>query len=321
MTTPLELRGVVFLKDGTPVTVAPETNGPVLFISDILPHLGKDQEKKPVSEAFPGDNLNVTAGTVPDPPGGDEKDRVKLAVLSILHQRYGMTEHDFQSAELSLVPAASARDAGLDSSMIAAYGHDDRSCSYAAMKALFDCAEPEYTCVCILADKEEIGSEGITGMQSGFFDAAIEDLCAAEGTTLREVYAKSFCFSGDVTNAFDPNFADVSDPQNNARLGYGPCVMKATGRGGKSGSSDASAETMSKTRRLLDGAGISWQIGGLGKVDQGGGGTVALFLARRNIEVVDIGVPVLNMHAPAEVAAKIDCYETYRAFLALYGDK
>jgi aspartyl aminopeptidase len=318
LASPLELRGVVYLHDGTAVSIAPGENEPVLFISDLLPHLGADQAKKIVSEAFPGENLNVTVGTIPDKEDGDDK--IKLAVLSILHKRYGMTEHDFQSAELCLVPAGNARDAGLDGSMIGAYGHDDRSCSYAAMKALFDCGEPEYTAVCVLADKEEIGSEGITGMQSAFFDAVIEDLCAAEGTSLRTCYANSFCFSGDVTNAFDPNFADVSDPQNNARMNHGPCVMKATGRGGKGGSSDASAETMSKTRRLLDGAGVSWQMGELGKVDQGGGGTVALFLARRNIEVVDVGVPVLNMHAPMEVVSKIDCWETYRAFLALYQD-
>jgi aspartyl aminopeptidase len=319
LASPLELRGTVYLKDGTAVTVAPGIAEPVLFISDILPHLGKDQIKKTVEEAFPGDNLNVTVGTAPET--GDGEDRIKLAVMSVLHKRYGMTEHDFQSAELCLVPAGNARDAGLDGSMIGAYGHDDRACAYAAMKALFDAGEPEYTAVCVMADKEEIGSEGITGMQSAFFDTVTEDLCSAEGGSLRECYANSFCFSGDVTNAYDPNFADVSDPLNNARMGHGPCIMKATGRGGKSGSSDASAETMSKTRRLLDGAGICWQTGGLGKVDQGGGGTVALFLARRNIEVVDIGVPVLNMHAPMEVAAKIDCWETYRAFLALYQDK
>jgi aspartyl aminopeptidase len=319
MAAPLELRGVVYLRDGTAVTVAPGENEPVLFISDLLPHLGADQAKKIVSEAFPGENLNVTVGTVPDKEEGD--DRIKLAVMAVLHKRYGMTEHDFQSAELCLVPAGNARDAGLDGSMIGAYGHDDRSCAYAAMKALFDAEEPEYTAVCVMADKEEIGSEGITGMQSMFFDTVIEELCAAGGAALREVYQNSFCFSGDVTNAFDPNFADVSDPLNSARMGHGPCVMKATGRGGKSGSSDASAETMSKTRRLLGGAGICWQTGELGKVDQGGGGTVALFLARRNIEVVDIGVPVLNMHAPMEVVSKIDCWETYKAFLALYQDK
>ncbi|MDR0292677.1 MAG: aminopeptidase [Oscillospiraceae bacterium] len=325
LTAPLELRGVVYLRDGTAVSIAPAENEPVLFISDVLPHLGKEQEKKAVSEAFPGESLNVTVGTVPDreeaggPAPGDE--RIKLAVLSLLNRRYGMTEHDFQSAELCLVPAGRARDAGLDASMIAAYGQDDRSCAYAAMRALFDAPEPEYTGVCILADKEEIGSEGVTGMQSAFFDTVLEGVCLSQGGTLRECYQNSFCFSGDVTNAFDPNFPDVSDPQNNARLGYGPCVMKATGRGGKSGSSDASAETMSRTRRLLDGADVCWQMGELGKVDAGGGGTVAKYLAMRNIEVVDVGVPVLNMHAPTEVTAKIDCFETYRAFAALYNDR
>jgi aspartyl aminopeptidase len=269
MASPLELRGVVYLSGGNAAVIAPGEGEPVLFISDILPHLGADQAKKIVSEAFPGENLNVTAGCIPEKDEGD--DLIKLAVMGILHKRCGMTEHDFQSAELCLVPAGNARDAGLDGSMIGAYGHDDRSCAYASMRALFDCKEPEYTAVCVMADKEEIGSEGITGMQSAFFDTVIEELCAAEGTSLRACFANSFCFSGDVANAFDPNFADVSDPQNNARMNHGPCVMKATGRGGKSGASDASAETMSRTRRLLDGAGVSWQMGELGKVDQGGG--------------------------------------------------
>jgi aspartyl aminopeptidase len=319
MAAPLELRGVVYLKDGTAVTFAGGENEPCLFITDVLPHLGGEQSKKPVKEAFPGENLNVTAGTVPDTEEGEKDgEKIKLAVLSLLNKRYGMTECDFQSAELCLVPADNARDAGLDGSMIGAYGHDDRSCSYAAMKALFDTENPEYTCVCIMADKEEIGSEGITGMQSGFFETALEKFAGTENLPLRTCFENSFCFSGDVTNAFDPNFADVSDPLNNARMGYGPCVLKATGRGGKSGGSDASAETISKTRLMLDKAGITWQMGELGKVDQGGGGTVAVYLARRNIEVVDIGVPVLNMHAPMEVAAKVDCLETYRAFLALY---
>ncbi len=317
LATPLTLTGVVILADGRKVPV--DTGDTVLFISDILPHLGAEQGKKPLSEAFLGENMNVTAGTRPDAETGD--DRIKLAVLSCLHDRYGMTEHDFQSAELCLVPAFKTRDAGLDKSMIAGYGHDDRVCSYAAMRALFDAKETEYTCVCILADKEEIGSEGITGMKSKFVDSVLEDLCAGQDTTLRDCYAKSFCLSGDVCNAFDPNFADVSDPKNNARLGFGPGVFKATGIKGKSGSSDASAETMARLRSLLDKAGIVWQMGELGKVDQGGGGTVAKFIAERNIEVVDIGVPVLNMHAPMEIVAKIDCWYMYKACLALFEDR
>ncbi|MDR1669474.1 MAG: aminopeptidase [Oscillospiraceae bacterium] len=319
MAVPLELRGAVCLASGKKVDVAPEAGEPVLFISDILPHLGAEQAKKPISEAFPGEGLNVTAGLLPE---GDEKeDRVKLAVMTILNKRYGMVEDDFQSAELSLVPAGGANDAGLDRSMMGAYGQDDRACSYAALRALFDAREPEYTGVCILADKEEIGSEGITGMQSAFFDQVLEDLCEAEGCTLRDAYSNSFCFSGDVCNAFDPNFESVSDKRNNARLGYGPGIFKFTGTRGKAGSSDASAETMSRVRRLLDGAGVCWQMGELGKVDQGGGGTVAKYLANRNIEVVDIGMPVLNMHAPMEITSKIDCWQTYKAFLALYGER
>ncbi len=319
MAVPLELRGVVYLASGKKVEIAPEEGSPVLFISDILPHLGADQAKKSVSEAFPGEGLNVTVGSLPE--GDDKENRVKLAVMTLLNKRYGMAEDDFQSAELSLVPVGNARDAGIDRSMISGYGQDDRACAYAAVRALFDTPEPKYTSVCILADKEEIGSEGITGMRSAFFDQVLEDLCETEGCALRDAYRNSFCLSGDVCNAFDPNFESVSDKKNNARLGYGPGIFKATGTRGKSGSSDASAETMSRVRRLLDGAGVCWQMGELGKVDQGGGGTVAKYLANRNIEVVDIGMPVLNMHAPMEVTSKIDCWQTYKAFLALYGEK
>ncbi|MDR1692005.1 MAG: aminopeptidase [Oscillospiraceae bacterium] len=319
MATPLELRGVVYLADGKKVEITPEPDDPILFISDILPHLGAEQGKKVLSEAFPGEDLNITVGSLPE---GDEKEnRIKLTVMTILNQRYGMIEDDFQSAELSLVPVGNAWDAGLDRSMIGGYGQDDRSCGYAALLALFDADEPEYTGVCILADKEEIGSEGITGMQSAFYDQVLEDLCETEGVTLRDVYRSSFCLSGDVCNGLDPNFESVSDKKNNAKLGFGPGVFKYTGTRGKAGASDASAETMSRLRRLLDNAGVCWQMGELGKVDQGGGGTVAKYLAARNIEVVDIGVPVLNMHAPMEITAKLDCWQTYKAFLALYNER
>ena len=319
MAAPLEMRGVVCLPDGetVPVSIGADEGDPVLVITDLLPHLGADQMKKNVTEAFPGEGLNVLAGTRPDPSEGS--DRIKLAVMALLHEKYGITERDFMSAELSLVPVGSARDVGLDRTMIGAYGHDDRSCSYAGLRALFDVADPAHTAVCFLADKEEVGSEGVTGMRSGFFDHFLETLCAAQKTTLRDCYANSFCLSGDVCNAFDPNFADVSDPRNDARLGNGVAVSKYTGRGGKSGSSDASAETMGRLRGLLDKAGVIWQTAELGKVDKGGGGTVAVFLAQRDIEVVDCGVPVLSMHAPFEVVSKLDCYMAYKASLAVYG--
>ena len=319
MASPLELRGVICTPDGQTirVSVGAGENEPVLVITDLLPHLGEEQMKKTVTEAFPGEGLNVLIGSRPDPSEG--ADRVKLAVLELLRGKYGITEHDFVSAELCLVPAGPARDVGLDRAMIGAYGQDDRACSYAGLRALFDVGDaPEYTAVCFLADKEEIGSEGVTGMQGGFFDHFIEQLCAAQGASLRDCYAHSFCLSGDVINAFDPNFPDVSDARNEARLGHGVAISKYTGRKGKSGASDASAETMAYLRRVLDQAGVFWQSAALGKVDKGGGGTVAAYLARRDIEVVDGGVPVLSMHAPFEIVSKLDCYMAYKACLAVY---
>lgn len=321
MASPLELRGVVCTSDGETVRVSigADKDDPVLVITDLLPHLGADQMKKPVTEAFTGEGLNVLVGSCPDLAEGS--DRVKLAVMELLHNKYGITEHDFTSAELSLVPAGSARDVGLDRTMIGAYGHDDRSCSYAGLRALFDVKEPDRTAVCFLADKEEIGSEGVTGMRGGFFDNFIEQLCLSQGTTLRACYASSFCLSADVCNAFDPNFPDVSDPRNDGRLGHGVAICKYTGRAGKAGSSDAAAETMAYLRRILDGERVIWQTAELGKVDKGGGGTVAVFLAQRDIEVVDCGVPVLSMHAPFEVVSKLDCYMAYKACLAVFGER
>lgn len=321
MASPLALRGIVYLSDGSAVNVSvgDDPEDPVLVITDLLPHLAADQMKKPVSEAFPAEGLNVLVGTSPDAAEGT--DRIKLHVLELLHQKYGIIEADFQSAELSIVPAGDAREVGLDRSMIGGYGHDDRSCSYAGMRALFDIGTPQYTCVCMMADKEEIGSEGITGMQSAFFDTFVKDLCEAQGASLRRCYENSFCLSGDVCNAFDPNFPDVSDKSNNARINYGVGIFKYTGRGGKGGASDASAETMSKIRTILDREGVFWQMGELGKVDKGGGGTVAAYMARRNIPVVDAGVPVLSMHAPFEIISKLDAYMMYKACVAVYRDK
>ncbi|MDR3207062.1 MAG: aminopeptidase [Oscillospiraceae bacterium] len=316
---PLELRGVIVKADGTAVSVsiggAPEE--PVLVITDLLPHLAADQVKKNVSEAFPGENLNAIIGHKPDAAEGAK--RIKLAVLELLHNKYGVTEADFQSAELSLVPAGSARDVGLDGALLGGYGHDDRVCGYTALRGLFDLdGAPTYTSVCMLADKEEIGSEGVTGMRSAAFDTFIADLCDAQNTPLRVCFENSLCLSADVCNAFDPNFPEVSDKRNNARLGFGVGLMKYTGRGGKGGSSDASAETAAKVRGLLERKGARYQFGELGKVDQGGGGTVAVYMAQRNIEVLDAGVPVLSMHSPFEVVSKLDVYMTYLACLAVY---
>ena len=316
---PLELRGVVVKPDGTavPVSIGGAPSDPVFVITDLLPHLAQDQYKKNLSEAFPGEGLNAIAGHKPDAEEG--KDRIKLAVMDLLHKKYGITEADFTSAELSLVPALPARDVGLDAALIGGYGHDDRVCAYTALRGLLELdSVPEHTAVCMLADKEEIGSEGVTGMQGAAFDTFMCDLCEEQGVPLRVCYENTLCLSTDVCNAFDPNFPEVSDKRNNARLGYGIGLMKYTGSRGKSGASDASAETVARVRGLLDNANVRYQFGELGKVDQGGGGTVAAYLARRDIDVLDAGVPVLSMHSPFEIVSKLDVYMTYLACRALY---
>ena len=319
-TIPLELHGVVVLRDGTvqKVNIGGDEGDPKLVITDLLPHLGMEQSKKPLGQAIPGETLNLLLGSRPI---GEEEgsDRVKLAVMQLLNEKYGMTEDDFTSAELEAVPAAKACDIGLDRSMIGAYGHDDRVCAYAALRALLDLTEtPEKTAVCVLADKEEIGSDGVTGMQSAAFDTFMEDLCDAQEIPVRVCMEKSFCLSADVTAAYDPNFAEVYEKRNAAYLNYGIGLCKYTGARGKSGASDASAETVGYVRRLFDQADVIWQIAELGKVDAGGGGTVAMFMANRNITTLDAGVPVLSMHAPFEVVSKLDCYETYRGMTAVY---
>ena len=320
VTIPLALHGVVALKDGSRVTVriGEEKGEPRLVITDLLPHLGAAQNKKPLAEAVPGETLNLLLGS--EPIGGEEESgRVKLAVMKLLHEKYGILEDDLTSAELEAVPAVKACDIGLDRSLIGAYGHDDRVCAYAALKALLDLEEaPEKTAVCILADKEEIGSDGVTGMQSAAFDTFVEDLCAAQDVALRACFGKSFCLSADVTAAFDPNFPDVFEKRNESQLNYGVGLCKYTGARGKSGASDADAETVAYVRRLFDQAGVIWQISELGKVDAGGGGTVAMYMANRNISTLDAGVPVLSMHAPFETVAKLDCYETYKAMRAVF---
>ena len=320
LTLPLALHGVVAMKDGSQVTVrvGEDEGDPRLVITDLLPHLGAAQNKKPLAEAVPGETLNILLGSRPI-GGEDESGRVKLAIMNLLYEKYGIVEDDLNSAELEAVPALKACDIGLDRSLIGAYGHDDRVCAYAALKALLDLTEtPEKTAVCILADKEEIGSDGVTGMQSAAFDTFIEDLCAAEDVPLRACFEKSFCLSADVTAAYDPNFPDVFEKRNEAQVNYGIGLCKYTGARGKSGASDADAETVAYVRRVLDEAGVLWQISELGKVDAGGGGTVAMYMANRNITTLDAGVPVLSMHAPFEVVAKMDCYQTYKAMGAIF---
>ncbi len=320
VTIPLELHGVVALKDHSKVSVSigTEPGDPRLVITDLLPHLGAEQSKKPLGEAVAGETLNLLLGSCPI-GGEEESGRVKLAVMQLLNEKYGITEDDFSSAELEAVPAGKACHIGLDRSMIGAYGHDDRVCAYAALKALLDLDKtPGKTAVCVLADKEEIGSDGVTGMQSAAFDTFLEDLCESQGVPVRVCFERSFCLSADVTAAFDPNYSDVYEKRNAAYLNYGVGLCKYTGARGKSGASDADAETVAYIRRIFDDADVIWQIAELGKVDAGGGGTVAVYMANRNITTLDAGVPVLSMHAPFEVVSKLDCYETYRGMKAVY---
>ena len=317
-TVPLAIHGVVYRKDGTVVTVTigEDDNDPVLMVTDLLIHLAADQMQKPLAKGIEGEQLNVILGT--EPIEGEGADLVKLNVMKWLNEKYGIVEEDFLSAELTVVPAGRCREAGLDRSLLAAYGHDDRVCAYAELEALFAIENPAKTAVCILADKEEIGSVGISGMQSHYFEHFMGTLCRAQGVRLEDCFASSFCLSADVSNAFDPNFPETCDKRNNSQLNYGVAICKYTGARGKSGASDASAEAMGHVRTTLDKAGVIWQTATLGKVDQGGGGTVAAYMANRNIVTVDAGVPVLSLHAPIELVSKLDCYETMLACKAIY---
>ena len=321
-TIPLELHGVVILADGTKKTVniGGDAGDPKLVITDLLPHLGGEQNKKPLPEGISGEQLNLLLGSR---PVGDEEagQRVKLAVLQLLHEKYGITEDDFNSAELEAVPAVNACEIGLDRSLLGAYGHDDRVCAYAAFKPILEIDTPAKTAVCVLADKEEIGSMGISGMQSEYFETFMGDLCKATGACLRRCFEGSFCLSADVSNAYDPLYPETCDKGNNTRINYGTGIFKYTGARGKSGSSDAAAEVMAYVRRLFADHDVIWQTGELGKVDQGGGGTVACYMANRNIETVDAGVPVLSMHAPMELVSKLDTYMTYKGMKVFYEDK
>lgn len=322
VTIPLELRGVIALRSGelVRVSIGSGQGDPQFVITDLLPHLAADQSKKPLGEAITGEGLNILVGSRPL-ADDDGADRVKMAVLELLNTKYGITEEDFISAELMAVPAFNATDIGFDRSMIGAYGHDDRVCSYASLVAILQLETPSRTAVCMLADKEEIGSEGVSGMKSASFDTFMEDLCHGQNVPLRACFEKSFCLSADVTAAFDPNYSDVYEKRNSAYVNYGMGVCKYTGARGKSGASDASAEVVAYLRRILDEAGVVWQMAELGKVDKGGGGTVAAYMAERNIDTIDAGVPVLSMHAPFEVASKLDCYMTFKGVKAVFDAK
>ena len=316
---PLALHGTVVRKDGSTLSVAigEEAGDPVFCVTDLLPHLAADQMRKTLAEGIEGEKLNILIGSAAlrDDTGSE---KVKVAIAKLLFEKYGIVEEDFISAELEAVPAAGARDIGLDRSMIGAYGHDDRVCAYAELAAIFDAKRPKKTAVCIFADKEEIGSEGVSGMQGEAFEYFMECLCKAQNVDLRTCLANSFCLSADVCAAFDPGFSEVFERKNAAYLNYGVGLCKYTGSGGKSGASDASSEVVGKIRKLLNDHKIAWQMCELGKTDAGGGGTVAKYMAKRNIDTLDAGVPVLSMHAPFEVVAKYDCYMTYRAVKAIF---
>ena len=318
-TIPLALHGAVALKDGSvlQVKIGEDESDPVFYISDLLPHLAQKQNAKTLGEAIEGEGLNIWFGNIPYTAADNDKDKtVKENILHILHEKYGMEEADFLSAELSLVPAYKAKDIGFDRALIGAYGHDDRVCSYPAFTALFDEASNAHTVMVVLADKEEIGSEGTTGMQCAVFTDLIDELASSFNTTSAAIRAKSKCLSADVNAAYDPNFAEVLEKQNATYLSCGAGVTKFTGARGKSGSSDADAEYVGFLRKLFDENGVIWQTGELGKVDIGGGGTVAKYIAKMNIDTIDIGVGVVSMHAPYEVISKADLYEEYLAFRA-----
>ena len=318
---PLAMHGTVVCKDGRVVNLCiGEKEGDEQFcVTDLLPHLSQEQSAKTLGKAIEAENMNILCGSSPI-SGEKGEEMYKKKVMQILHDRYDICEEDLMSAEIEFVPAFHAVDIGFDRSMIGSYGHDDRVCAYPALQALLHCKTPRRTAITVLADKEEIGSVGNTGLDSQFLSYFVEDLAEAEGLKARHVLSKSQCLSADVTAAFDPNYASAYDLQNACLINRGVGVMKYTGARGKSGSSEASAEFTAKVRQLFDDNDVQWQMGELGRVDLGGGGTVALYVAGMNVDVIDIGVPVLSMHAPFEVVSKYDVYMTYKACKAFFAD-
>ncbi len=314
---PLALHGVMVKADGevVKVKIGEDASDPVFYINDLLPHLARKQSQEPMATAISAESLNILIGGLPY----DDKevsDKIKLTALSLLHDKYGVTEEDFLSAELSLVPVFPARDIGFDRALIGAYGHDDRVCAYPAVTALLASRDDKKTVMVILADKEETGSEGQTGMKCDVFMDIVAEIARSLGKNEALVRNSSMCLSADVTAAYDPNFADAYERRNSAMISSGTCMSKFTGSGGKSSTNDASAEYVGYIRRIFAENGVIWQTAELGKIDQGGGGTVAKYIANHNIETVDLGVPVISMHAPYEVVSKADVYSTYEAFAA-----
>lgn len=323
---PLALHGVIIKENGEKVSVkiGDETDDVTFVITDLLPHLAQEQMKKTASEVIEGESLNLLIGSMPC-GGDDEKEKVKANILSILAEKYNIDEEDFISAELEIVPAANAKDVGFDRSLIGAYGHDDRVCAYPNLMALLDSENCKKTAVCLLSDKEEVGSMGNTGAKSNFLKLTVMELMEKTGERASQLKLlrclnNSYCLSADVSAAFDPNYASVYEKRNAGRANYGITVCKYTGARGKSGSSDASAELMAKVRKLFNENGVLWHTAELGKVDGGGGGTIAQYMANLGIETIDCGVSVLSMHAPFEVISKLDLYMTYKAFHAFFNN-
>ncbi|MFZ5987883.1 MAG: aminopeptidase, partial [Bacillota bacterium] len=326
VTIPLSMHGVVVKKDGSVVeiVIGEDEKDTVFTITDLLPHLAADQMQKKMSEGITGEGLNILSGSI---PYKDEKvkEKVKLNILKLLNDKYGIVEEDFLSAEIEMVPAFKALDVGFDKSMVGAYGQDDRVCAYTSLRSTVDLDKVDRTAVCVLTDKEEIGSMGNTGAQSSFLENFIADICALStdkysDLILRRCLSNSKVLSADVNAAIDPNFEGVYDKLNSAFIGKGIVLQKYTGARGKAGASDASAEFVGEVRRLFNNNQIIWQAGELGKVDQGGGGTIAQFLANMGMDVIDCGVAVLSMHAPFEVTSKVDVYMAYKAYKTFLGD-
>ncbi len=324
VTLPLSLHGVVIKTDGEKVdiNIGEDDRDPVFFITDLLPHLAKDQMEKKIAEVITGEGLNILFGSIPY-NDSEIKEKVKLNVLKILNEKYGIKEQDFASAELQIVPAGKARDVGIDRSMIGAYGQDDRVCVYTSLKAMLDTEAPNRTSVGIFVDKEEVGSDGNTGMESRFFENTVAEILNLQdenysGLKVKRALANSKVLSADTVGAFDPNYPDVLDRKNSSFLGKGVTIVKYTGSRGKSSTNDANAEYVAEIRKIFNDAEITWQMGELGKVDQGGGATIAYILANYGAEVIDCGVSLLSVHGPFEISSKADVYMTYKAYKAFY---
>lgn len=321
-TVPLAMHGVIGKKNGeiVEITLGENEGEPQFCVTDLLPHLAAEQNARKLGEGLKGEELNIIVGSIPFMDGEDEKikEPVKLMAMKLLNERYGITEKDFTRAEIEMVPAYKAVDIGLDRSLVGAYGQDDRVCAYTALMADMETKSPVHTTLTILADKEEIGSTGNTGLDSDFVLHIVEDICENQKADLRKTLRNSICLSSDVNAAYDPTFSFAYEERNSSYINKGCVLTKYTGSRGKSGSNDASAETMTKVINLMDENGVYWQTGELGAVDVGGGGTIAKFVAGMDVDVVDLGVPILSMHAPFELASKLDVYNTYKAFCAFY---